>query len=236
MIRSLVICILLLASAASAGEGNRSPRFVDAVKTNLVGWTVWVDPSLLKGTHQDLGAKAMKSLETRLEMLIYVVPEARLADLRKIAIRLDRNMDGLNGMQYHPSEGWLKSNGFDPKLVKQVHIPQARALIDREQWHKHPWVILHELAHGYHDQVLGFDHKDVKAAYDRVKEAGIYDQVLLYSGQTVKHYAMTDHKEFFAELTESYLVRNDFYPFVRAELKEHDPETHALMKSIWENK
>ena len=80
------------------------------------------------------------------------------------------------------------------------------------------------------------DHKDVKAAYDRVKEAGIYDQVLLYSGQTVKHYAMTDHKEFFAELTESYLVRNDFYPFVRAELKEHDPETHALMKSIWENK
>ena len=121
MIRSLVISILLLSTGAVAAESDRSPRFVDAAKTNLVGWTVWVDPSLLKGEHQDLGVKAMKSLETRLEMLIYVVPEARLADLRKIAIRLDRNMDGLNGMQYHPSEGWLKSNGFDPKLVNLLH-------------------------------------------------------------------------------------------------------------------
>jgi len=26
---------------------------------------------------------------------------------------------------------------------------------------------------------------------------------------------------------------NDFYPFVRAELKEYDPQTYALMEKIW---
>ena len=40
-------------------------------------------------------------------------------------------------------------------------------------------------------------------------------------------------KKFFAEMTESYVGVNDFYPFVRAELQEHDPKTYALMEKIW---
>ena len=48
-----------------------------------------------------------------------------------------------------------------------------------------------------------------------------------------KHYAMTDHKEYFAEGTEAFFYRNDFHPFVRAELKEHDPALHALLAGIW---
>ena len=49
----------------------------------------------------------------------------------------------------------------------------------------------------------------------------------------VRHYALTNHKEYFAEGTEAYFYRNDFYPFVRAELKEHDPELHELLVEIW---
>jgi dipeptidyl-peptidase-4 len=56
---------------------------------------------------------------------------------------------------------------------------------------------------------------------------------LLYTGKKVRHYALTDHKEYFAEGTEAYFYRNDFYPFVRAELKEHDPALHALLRAIW---
>ena len=32
---------------------------------------------------------------------------------------------------------------------------------------------------------------------------------------------------------EAYFDRNDFYPFVRAELKEHDPVLHDLLEEIW---
>ncbi len=35
------------------------------------------------------------------------------------------------------------------------------------------------------------------------------------------------------EGTEAYFYRNDFYPFVRAELKEHDPVLHDLLEEIW---
>jgi dipeptidyl-peptidase-4 len=52
----------------------------------------------------------------------------------------------------------------------------------------------------------------------------------------VKHYGLTNHKEYFAEATEAYFYRNDFYPFVRAELKQYDPDMHVLLEKIWENK
>jgi hypothetical protein len=45
---------------------------------------------------------------------------------------------------------------------------------------------------------------------------------------------LTDQKEFFAEMTEAYFGMNDFFPFNRGELKDAEPEIHALMKKIWE--
>jgi len=57
--------------------------------------------------------------------------------------------------------------------------------------------------------------------------------VLLYTGRKVRAYAANNDKEYFAEGTEAYFYRNDFYPFVRAELKEHDPVLHDLLEEIW---
>jgi hypothetical protein len=53
------------------------------------------------------------------------------------------------------------------------------------------------------------------------------------TAEKVKHYGLTDAKEYFAEGTEAYLYRNDFYPFVRAELKEHDPALHDVLLQVW---
>ena len=54
-------------------------------------------------------------------------------------------------------------------------------------------------------------------------------------GRRVKHYALTDHKEFFAEMTEAYFGSNDFSPFNRAELKDAEPDVYELMKYVWES-
>ena len=94
-------------------------------------------------------------------------------------------------------------------------------------------MILHELAHAYHDQVLSFDNKDIIGAYEAMRRAGIYEQVMLYTGRTVRHYGLNNHKEYFAESTEAYLGVNDFYPFVRAELEKHDPRMYRVMQKIW---
>jgi dipeptidyl-peptidase-4 len=46
-------------------------------------------------------------------------------------------------------------------------------------------------------------------------------------------YAMTTPQEYFAETTEAYFSRNDFFPFTREELKLHDPEMLALLEKLW---
>jgi hypothetical protein len=39
--------------------------------------------------------------------------------------------------------------------------------------------------------------------------------------------------EYWAELSESYIGTNDFYPFVRSELKRHDPKAYELLEKYW---
>ena len=164
-----------------------------------------------------------------------MVPEAPLKKLQGITIVLDLTNGKLDAMQYHPSADWLKEHGYSPDLAKCVHIPRAADLPTKRNINEQPWVILHELAHAYHDQVLGFDDPRILEAYEHYKKSGHGDSVLLYNGEHVRHYALTNHKEFFAEMTEAYFGVNDFFPFNRAELREAEPEIYKLLKEIWES-
>lgn len=103
-----------------------------------------------------------------------------------------------------------------------------------------PNFALHELAHAFHFRALpdGFDNAEIKAAYQRAMQGGLYDRVerTLGNGKPStfeRAYAMTNAMEYFAETTEAYFSRNDFFPFTREELLRHDPEMHALLKKQW---
>jgi hypothetical protein len=205
----------------------------DPLRRDLEGWTVHIEPVLVEGEHAADGTRALAMLANHLQRIKILVPPTQLAKLQEIEIWIEHSHPRLKAMQYHPSERWLVDHGHDARLARKVHITQAAELLSREQMLKHPAVILHELAHAYHDQVLGFDQAEIVAAYEQAKETGLYEQVLLYTGQTVRHYGLTNHKEYFAEGTEAWFYRNDFYPFVRAELKQHDPRLHDLLAKIW---
>jgi dipeptidyl-peptidase-4 len=211
----------------------RKVGWIEPVKREIEGWTVHVDPQLLAGEHQEQGELALKMLANHLQRIAILMPEKQLAALRKLEIWIEHGHPELAPMQYHPSEDWLAGRGYDPRLAKKVHIPRAADLTSRGQMLKHPAVILHELAHAYHDQVLGFEDPGILAAYEQAMAAGKYEKVLLFTGDTVKHYGATNHKEYFAEATEAYFYHNDFYPFVRAELRQHDPVAYAEMERVW---
>ena len=83
--------------------------------------------------------------------------------------------------------------------------------------------------------MLGFDEPRIKEAYAKYKKSGRGEMVLHHDGTRAKHYALTDPMEFFAEMTEAYFGLNDFFPFNRAELKEHEPAIHELMTHVWES-
>lgn len=239
MTKKLVLPLLLLVGllAAVAEIKPSAPAkkvgWVETVKLDMQGWTVHADARLVNGEHKKLGARALSMLSNHLERIAILMPEKQLAELRTMEIFVEHSHPELASMQYHPGLDWLEERGYDPRLVKKVHIPQAAELVSRNQMLKHPAVILHELAHAYHDQALGFDEATIVQAYDDAMKKGIYEKSLLYTGETVKHYATTNHKEYFAEATEAYLYHNDFYPFVRAELRQHDPAAYAVMEKIW---
>ncbi len=233
MLRQFALTTLTLLTVAVHSAKSDEPRALfDPIEQNVEGWTVQVDPQLLN-KHKGEGDRAIKALANHLQRITYIVPEDRLAKLKELPIWLEHKNPELTSMQYHPDRGWLLAHKHDPRLVKHVHIPQARHLFEAHTWAKHPYVILHELAHAYHDQVLSFDNPRVIEVFDAAKEQGIYEEVLLYTGKKVKHYGLTNHKEYFAESTEAYYGVNDFYPFVRAELNEHDPKMFALLQQIW---
>jgi hypothetical protein len=224
----------LTCAAALAAEKPELPKPASRTTRQIEGWTVRIDDRLLAPPHDVLGARTLKLLEAKLADITYVVAKERLEQLRAVTIVLDLTHGELRSMQYHPDAGWLESHGYARDLEKCVHIPEAADLPTPRSIHEQPWVVLHELAHAYHDQVLGFDEPRIREAYERFKAGGHGDAALLYNGQRVRHYGLTDHKEFFAEMTESYFGMDDFFPFNRAELMTAEPEIYELMRTIWE--
>ncbi len=227
--------VTLTPSVGTASETSvkPNPTHFDPIVKNIEGWIVNVEPRLLEGEFSEEGKLALKMLANHLQRISILVPEAHLARMKKVEFWIEHAHPELRGKQYHPDAGWLTKRGYDKRLAKKIHITHAAELFSREQLLKHPAVVLHELTHAYHDQVLGFGDKRIIAAHNKAMSLGIYDKVLYYNGKTVPHYATTNHKEYFAEVTESYFYRNDFFPFVRAELKRHDPTMHDLLVEIW---
>jgi hypothetical protein len=205
---------------------ERSENFVERV---VEGWTVRVHKSLLN-EDRELGERALEQMRSHLLQAKTRVPEKVLPRLQEVTIWL--NVRPNEPAVYHPSRGWLAEHGHNPEKARCIEVPDAKTYLRyaRDQQS----ILLHELAHAYHDQVLGFDEPRIRERFEAAKEAGLYDSVLHVSGKVERHYALSNEKEFFAEMTEAFLAANDFFPFVRPELRRHDPETYDLLVEIWE--
>jgi hypothetical protein len=200
---------------------------------DIEGWTVHIDDRLLAGPDKELGDHALRLLANRLYDIQHVVPADKVKRLRKVQIWLDRTHGKLRSAQYHPSASWLKEHGYAAALAKCVHIPDAAEFASLRHQRVQPWSVLHELAHAYHDQVLGFDHAEISAAWARFRDSGKYQKTLHIAGRKIPHYALTNPKEFFAEMTEAYFGHNDFFPFNRGELQQEEPQIFDLLATIW---
>ncbi len=227
-----IIAMVATTHGLLAGE-SAQPKPVSHTVRLLNGWTVRVDDRLLAAPDDEFGGRATRMLAARLADIAMVVSADRLAKLRSYTIVLDLTNGDLHSMQYHPSAGWLAAHGYSRDLAHCVHIPDAKRFVRSRQVNEQPWAVLHELAHAYHDQELGFNEPRITRAYQQFKKSGHGEAALLYNGKRVRHYALTNQKEFFAEMTEAYIGNNDFFPFNGAELLTAEPEVFRLMRDVW---
>lgn len=137
------------------------------------------------------------------------------------------------GMCFHESEGWLEGAGLGAERAGGIEVCNAD---DYLQWRaEQPMMVLHELAHAYH-QALRPRDEEVRRAFGRAVESGRYravGHVLAGPGERRPAYAVTNDWEYFAELSEAYFGRNDFEPFDREALRAFDPDGFAAIEQAW---
>jgi hypothetical protein len=182
--------------------------------------------------------RVLAALSFDIDIINRVIPADALTALHSVRIVITpttepRSGFSGHGMCYHESAGWLTSNGYDAAREGTVEILN---MDDFLTWRaEQPMMLLHELAHAYH-AILGFDRADIRETYDAAKASHKYDAVqyaLLPPDKTKPAYAMTNPREYFAELTEAFFGRNDFEPFTHDELLTFDPAGAALIDRLW---
>jgi hypothetical protein len=199
---------------------------------NLSGWTLHISPKI----DATAWSKVLPLLQAQLDEIIRVVPAKAVAELQKVPLWINPEYPKVPPRaEYHPGAGWLKDNGRDPAMVKGVEFTNVR--IFEAETRRMPNFALHELAHAFHDRVLGFENAQIEAAYQKAKAAGLYDRVQRQDSEGRKRldraYALTNAKEYFAECSEAFFAKNDFFPFTRDELQKHDPEMFQLLSQLW---
>jgi arylsulfatase A-like enzyme len=203
----------------------------------IEGWTVLISEDLLKD-QAEATARAIELLTEHLKEIIRVVPAPAVAYVQTVPLWISPEYPNVRPhAEYHPDINWVRANGRDPLLAKGVEFTNVR--IFEAETKRMPIFVLHELAHAYHDQVLSFGNAEIKAAYDRAKASGTYDKVERFNAPGrpdtfERAYAMTNDREYFAECTEAFFGRNDWFPFDRDQLAEHDPEMLKLLRKLWQ--
>ncbi len=211
---------------------DRAGSSLEGYQTRVIqGWPVRINVELFASQKQKT-EKAIELIDGQLKTLSKILPPEVLRSLRNVTIWLSPEYEGVRPTgEYHPSSAWLKKVGRRPELFRCVEFTNIS--IFEQECRRMPMLLLHELAHAYHDQVLEFDNPQIIAAYKRADESGIYNAILRSNGRTEKAYGMNDHKEYFAETSEALFGTNDFYPFDEPQLKKHDPEMYKLLRELW---
>jgi hypothetical protein len=200
---------------------------------NIYGWTVYINKQDLLGHPGEMNA-ALEYLHAQLYQVTLNVPPAAVTQTRQRG-PLWFEYDTIANIAYH-GRSWLIANKYKPPDVRTViGLTSAKTFIQKS-YHQ-PWVVFHELAHCYDHRFLrsdkSYDKYKLDEVYKNAMEKGIYDAVLCRYSLSTKHYGANNRGEYFAESSEAYFGANDFYPFVRAELKEYDPDMYYLLQNLW---
>ena len=221
-----------------ADEATNASFQIQRETRDVVGWTLHIH-SELQRSEPEATELAVKLLKKQLTEIVRVVPRPAVAELRKVPLYFSPTYPGEQARaEFHPGAGWLKEHGRDPVMEKSVEF--SNIPIFEQETKRMPNFALHELAHAYHNIVLdeGFGNPKVIAAYDRAKQGKAYDLVEQWHGIEGKNtfneaYGMSNPMEYFAESTEAFFTRNDFFPFNRSQLRKHDPDMVEVLIELW---
>jgi hypothetical protein len=179
--------------------------------------------------------KPLEVLEYELRAISAAMPAKSVDKLRNVLIFVEwdekkRMSNGRSGtalaVYYGGHQLSLLARGMLPLKAKNVTVLSMKHLTKMHQPEDDAGVcvLLHEIAHAVHDQILGFENPAIRGAFKQALERKLVD---------AEAYAATNDAEFFAEMSCAYFDQLDYYPKTRTDLKTHDPETFKVMETVW---
>jgi hypothetical protein len=234
------ICYLPAAEVRKEQSEPVTGQVAQAVTTdrfeirNMEGWMIYTNRDVLK-EHPEQMAKTYEHLKWDLYQVKLAVPDTAVCNMQEHTpfwIEYDETVN----LSYHPETEWLLERGYKlPRDPNSMVSLSAKGYIGDS--YRHPFVIYHELVHGYDHDFIGKGHDygndECEANYQRMMKSGINENVKIWDGRVGSHYARTNRMEYLAESSEAYFAVNDIYPFVRAELRDHDPEMAKFVERYW---
>lgn len=233
----LLLTLVLWPAAGHAAQAScDTPSYEDRYcRFQLEGWSVELNAALIRD-NPSLAGTTLDVLRTQLKDIVGRMPGVRVAELRRISIWIEPKQvpGGEPQLVHHPTgSAWPENHGYPAAQRGSIQIRNAQYFIDRLQGAYAQ--VLHEFAHAYHEIVLGFDDRSIANAFENAVKTGLHKSVAYKGGGSKRSYALTNHKEYFAELTEAYFGANDYFPFNRADLQSYDPVGFAAVRAAWED-
>ena len=103
MIKQTILAVALLFGALSQAMAEKGEnKFYDPSVKKLEGWTIKVDPKLLKNENNEFKDQVFTALANHLQRIKYILPAAKVKEMQKLPIWLDHHYEPLGSMQYHP--------------------------------------------------------------------------------------------------------------------------------------
>jgi len=201
---------------------------------DVEGWTIYLNRDVRREHPKEL-AQTLEHLRWELYQVKLAVPPAAVRNMQEntpIWIEYSQRVS----LSYHPSRNWLIKRGYTVPEGRRSMMSLSVKSHYRDSY-RHPFVIFHELAHGYDFYFIGkgrrYGNDDCQKNYERMMKTKTYEKVQIWHGRKSSHYGRTNRMEYFAESSEAYFAINDIYPFVRAELRAHDPKMARLIERYW---
>jgi len=196
----------------------------------IEGWTVLVQQELY--AKKELRTQVLDLMKIKLWEIATRLPAPAVTRLREVKLRMHLAHAENIGAAYHPSADWLREHAMPEDWALGIEFGNAENFLGWSQ--QQPAMVLHELAHAWHHQVIGYDHEGVLQSFAATSDAGNLEEVLYVSGGSQRAYALNNAMEFFAEMSEAWWITNDMYPFVRGEVLDGFPEIAKQMDAWWQ--
>ncbi len=215
---------------------NSQPRWKNLYKEmRIEGFQVFINNKVFEQKEE---REILNLLRHDLFIIRQLVSATQYHFFQQVKIWVELDFQQYKAIRYIPSLKWIRRQGYLSAKVKSIEILNVKNYLKFSC--EQPYMLLHELAHAYHDQILGYDQCDIMEAYYTVMQKQLYDSVSyakpLKKNRKVRAYASHDAKEYFAELTETYFGENDYFPFNHDDLQKFDTIGFTLMQKIWGEK